>query len=309
VISKRLNQSINFDYSTVITCFNAESTIEKSIKSASNQIISPTEIIVVDDGSKDNSFKIIQSLSTDIANLKIIRNTTNMGVSFSRNIAILQTISPIIMILDDDDVSTPNRIMFHRENFLNGADLSYVSSIKVYANEVEISYKNDNYLGTLNPNYLFKYLMSGEKYLNLNFFIPASTLAFRKELWSQIGKFDENLTRSEDVDFAIRSSMRNGIFGFVSGLGVVRINSTGLDKQINVDEHFHNVLLSKFESLLKVEEISSIRMWIKIRSLYFTRRYILLLCYLCLYLMKNRSSYKKIFVGIKRIYLDIRISN
>ena len=75
--------------SVVVTCFNEERYIEECIKSITKQSIyhSIDEIFVVDDGSTDNSFKILERLNTEIEKLNIIK-TKGVGVSKARNIGI-----------------------------------------------------------------------------------------------------------------------------------------------------------------------------------------------------------------------------
>ena len=70
-------------YFTIVTCRNSENDIEKAIKSLSNQTIQPSYIIVIDDGSKDNTGKILKELSNKIDNLYIISNP-DLGYDISR---------------------------------------------------------------------------------------------------------------------------------------------------------------------------------------------------------------------------------
>ncbi len=70
-------------YFTIVTCRNSENDIEKAIKSLSNQTIQPSYIIVIDDGSKDNTGKILKELSNKVDNLYIISNP-DLGYDISR---------------------------------------------------------------------------------------------------------------------------------------------------------------------------------------------------------------------------------
>ena len=70
-------------YYTIVTCRNSQNDIEKSILSLHNQTIKPNFIIVIDDGSKDNTPIILDELSKKIDNLFIIRNP-DLGYDISR---------------------------------------------------------------------------------------------------------------------------------------------------------------------------------------------------------------------------------
>jgi glycosyltransferase involved in cell wall biosynthesis len=70
-------------YFTIVTCRNSENDIEKALMSLSNQTIKPSYIIVIDDGSKDNTEKVLKEISKKIDNLFIISNP-DLGYDISR---------------------------------------------------------------------------------------------------------------------------------------------------------------------------------------------------------------------------------
>ena len=70
-------------YFTIVTCRNSENDIEKALMSLSNQTTKPLYIIVIDDGSKDNTGKILKEISKKIDNLFIISNP-DLGYDISR---------------------------------------------------------------------------------------------------------------------------------------------------------------------------------------------------------------------------------
>lgn len=97
--------------SIIIPAYNAAIYIEKCITSLLNQNIPDNEyeIIVINDGSTDNTFHIVQSLSNIYPQIKCI-NTPNQGVSNSRNLGIDQAIGEIILFVDADDFIEPNSL-------------------------------------------------------------------------------------------------------------------------------------------------------------------------------------------------------
>ena len=93
------------DLSIIIPLYNAEKYIYETLESVINNIQKYNyEIIVVNDNSTDDSINIIESMN--ISNLKIINNIENMGVSFSRNIGIKNSVGKYITFLDSDDTIT-----------------------------------------------------------------------------------------------------------------------------------------------------------------------------------------------------------
>ena len=73
--------------SVVMPAYNCQDTIEESINSVRKQTYAYFELIIVDDGSSDNTYKVLKRYK-DIHNIIIIRSKINNGVGFSRNIAI-----------------------------------------------------------------------------------------------------------------------------------------------------------------------------------------------------------------------------
>jgi len=95
-------------YSIIITCYNREKFISKSIRSAVNQVFlgsNKHEVIVVDDNSKDNSQKIISDF---VPVIKYVKNKKNLGISAARNRGIRASSGKYILMLDSDDYISNN---------------------------------------------------------------------------------------------------------------------------------------------------------------------------------------------------------
>jgi glycosyltransferase involved in cell wall biosynthesis len=87
------------DISVVIPTYNRYNFLKRAIKSVLNQTFKAKEIIVVDDGSDDNTYKI----KDEFKDIKYIYYNENMGVSFARNIGILNAKYDYVAFLDSDD--------------------------------------------------------------------------------------------------------------------------------------------------------------------------------------------------------------
>lgn len=91
------------EISIILPAYNTEEYIGQAIASALNQSISNIEVIVVDDGSTDNTVSVIQQLQTQDERLKLLINDQNMGVSKTRNRAFAAAQGDWIAVLDSDD--------------------------------------------------------------------------------------------------------------------------------------------------------------------------------------------------------------
>jgi glycosyltransferase involved in cell wall biosynthesis len=90
--------------SIITPLYNAEKYIEKTIESVINQTYKNWEMIIVDDYSKDNSYKLVLELSKQDKRIKLIKNDKNNGVTKTRNKGIKLAKGKYIAFLDADDL-------------------------------------------------------------------------------------------------------------------------------------------------------------------------------------------------------------
>lgn len=93
--------------SIIIPAYNAERWIGSALESALNQTWPHTEIIVVDDGSSDNTFAVAKAYES--VQLKVVRQE-NLGAAAARNTAISESQGDFIQYLDADDLLSPNKV-------------------------------------------------------------------------------------------------------------------------------------------------------------------------------------------------------
>lgn len=94
--------------SVIMPLYNAEKYVYKAVNSILNQTFTDFELIVVNDGSSDNSYNIVSSFNDD--RLKIFENDRNRGIAYTRNRAIGLASGEYIAIMDDDDIAPLNRL-------------------------------------------------------------------------------------------------------------------------------------------------------------------------------------------------------
>jgi len=94
-----------FKITVAIPCYNNEDSVGRTIEAALNQSRPPDEIIVIDDGSTDNSRSIINNYP-----VRLLAYDRNRGLAFARNIAFRQARGNIIVYVDADTIPHPNLI-------------------------------------------------------------------------------------------------------------------------------------------------------------------------------------------------------
>ena len=117
--------------SIIITCFNAQDTIERAVNSALDQDWNNIEIIVIDDCSTDASFNILKKISSRESCISLLRNSSNLGYPASLNKGINRSKGDFIAIFDDDDENEKmnlfanRRILNFEKNHSNPSILCY----------------------------------------------------------------------------------------------------------------------------------------------------------------------------------------
>jgi len=194
--------------SVIIPTFNRFQKVVRAIESVLNQSIKDFEIIVVDDGSTDNTN---QALARYISSIKYIRQPVNRGVSAARNIGIKSSTAPWVAFLDSDDYWLNEKLSVQIE-FVDqnpGA---------VACQTEEIWIRNGR---RINPKRRHK-KPSGDIFkqsLKLCLVSPSSVI-LKRSLFKEVGLFDETLPAAEDYDLWLRISCRYPIYLIDKGLVV-----------------------------------------------------------------------------------------
>lgn len=160
------------EISIIIPCYNSESTLEEAVNSCyKNKLSKPFEIIIVDDGSKDNTKNIILRLSERYSEIRHVFHPQNLGGGAARNTGIKESKGEYIFCLDSDNVLDVNSfnnaidflienqvdgVAFHERRFFRSKNINNFSS---HFNPInKNSYTLDNLFdrsGTLLDNFIF----------------------------------------------------------------------------------------------------------------------------------------------------------
>lgn len=121
-------------YSIIIPVYNAEQTIDRCVLSLTNQKYSDCEIILVNDGSKDQSRQKCMSYAQQFANVHYIEKE-NGGASSARNAGIAAARGEYILFVDSDDYVAPN--YFSMLDMYENCDLLVFALAKVRSNNIQ----------------------------------------------------------------------------------------------------------------------------------------------------------------------------
>jgi glycosyltransferase involved in cell wall biosynthesis len=194
-------------FAVVIPAFNRGSFVGKAIASALSQTILPDEIIVVDDGSTDNTQAVIRQYPHPCRLIAIDNNGS--GPSRPRNIGIAASTSQYITLLDSDDLLAPDLIERHRylaSTFPNVGLISNSYCINRFDHTQRVPATTIAELRKqeiAEATYLIARKVAYPSYCAANFIkTPGTTV--HKSAWKRCGMFDESLRTSNDFDFFVR---------------------------------------------------------------------------------------------------------
>lgn len=189
---------MNNKISIIVPVYNIESYITKCAESLVDQTYSNIEILLIDDGSTDDSGVICDSLHEIYPDKIKVVHSENKGLSAARNLGINNSTGDLIGFVDGDDWVEPE--MFEtllRLMSENNAQLS-VCGLKYDYNEgLDPVDKSSDY-HTCDQSELFYRLINDRNFLGY-----ACNKLFNKELLNDLS-FDEQLFSSEDIDFCAR---------------------------------------------------------------------------------------------------------
>ncbi len=107
--------------------FNGANHVSDAIKSILNQTHTNFELIIVDDGSTDNTLSILESINDN--RIKIIKHQKNLGSLNARITALNASIGEYIAILDSDDISMPNRLEIQYKFLENNPEYGLIGGL------------------------------------------------------------------------------------------------------------------------------------------------------------------------------------
>lgn len=179
--------------SVVIPTFNRANIVTNAIESVLNQTYKNTEIIIVDDGSTDNTRELLLTYKDKIRYV----NKTNGGASSARNLGIKQARGEYIAFLDSDDIWLPTKIEKQINVIKENNDMGIVITEIEFIGEA--GRRNYSRFRRILPydGFMFEHFLKNPQ-------ITCSCILIRKNILDKVGVFDESLNTGEDIDLMLR---------------------------------------------------------------------------------------------------------
>ena len=182
--------------SVIIASYNHARYLRETLSSVISQTFKDFELVVADDGSKDESLAILQEFSERYPNFSYFTHpeNANKGISITSNLAIEKSVGDYIALLGSDDVWHPNLLQSQMNLFDSDPEFDLVYSLAQYID-------SDGKVGCEGLGELLGGDISGSdnivKSLVLCNPIPALTVVFKRKCVDEVGDFDPALIYSD----------------------------------------------------------------------------------------------------------------
>jgi glycosyltransferase involved in cell wall biosynthesis len=220
--------------SVVIPAYNAEGTIKETLQSVQKQTFSDFEIIVINDGSTDQTLEVINTVQDSRIS---VFSYSNGGLPVARNRGILQANGEFITFLDADDLWTPDKLELQLAALQQHPEAGLAYSWTLIMDE-----KGENFY----PGKSFSF--EGNVYSELlisNFIASGSNAMLRREAIESVGEFDAELRSCEDWDYWLRVAPHWHFVVVPKPQILYRQSSGAMSSKVDVMEKYHLLVLER----------------------------------------------------------------
>lgn len=231
----------------IIPMYNAENYVSETLDSLLSQTYNEWECIVVDDGSTDNSSKIVLGYCKKDKRIKYYKQD-NAGPSKARNLGFEKSKGHYIQFLDADDVLSPNRFKLLLDAYMETESKAILYSDLLVGESYDITKtSNFSFKTTLGKNIDFKSMY--KHFGNDLLFIPGCVLFPRNSLLNV--KWNESLSHSEDWDYYLQITQEDNYYftNFPKVLFLYRNTANSLSTNLQKIYKANYQILRKYRKL------------------------------------------------------------
>jgi glycosyltransferase involved in cell wall biosynthesis len=189
--------------SVIIPAFNSAVYIHETIESVKRQTYKDYEIIVIDDGSTDDTRDIVKAYGDTVT----YYYQSNKGAGVPRNIGVRMSNGEYIAFLDHDDIWLPDKLNIQVSVMDADPGLSFVCSETYVFTDKE---------GTIDLWRKPRWAEESFAHLLEDNFISVLTVLMRRSCFDEIGGFDERLHANQDYDLWLRMTANNHRFKYIN---------------------------------------------------------------------------------------------
>lgn len=223
--------------SVIIPAYNAAPYIRETVGSVLAQTYSNFELIIVNDGSKDNTLEVLRQIETEDERITVLTKD-NSGVCDTRNLGYEKSKGEFHTFLDADDVWEPAFLEKCMELFQQqpevGAVYSKVQHINEHSKKLD-EYIEANTIASVNDVLEWK----------PGYVASMGCTIYKRSIIDQVGLFDNRLSTAADQDFHLRIASITPIVALNEVLFYYRIHGNNMHQNIEVMEKDHLLVFNK----------------------------------------------------------------
>ena len=243
---------------------NGASYVSNSLRMIIENCKSQDEIIVIDDGSTDDTLSEIMKVKDKVSNIRLIK-TKGLGIVAALNLGILEATNPVIARFDVDDLYSPSRLDSQRKLLVN-------KTVGVFTDYKFINHSGNTSLGVMpsavHPDAVALSLVNSQRTAH-----PSSI--FTKDAWEAAGRYREVDFPAEDLSLWLR---------------MLRVGNLVSVPEVNLNYRIHDLSVTSTR-----REIALIRKTELIRGIGFPANY-----FKGVEWMKIYNSYENLAFGPER---------
>ncbi|MUU79647.1 glycosyltransferase family 2 protein [Winogradskyella endarachnes] len=275
-------------FSVIIPLYNKEDHIEKTLQSVLNQNFKDFEVIIIDDGSTDNSVKKVKKIKD--SRIKLY-SQNNCGAAETRNIGVKKANAKFIALIDADDFWYTN----HLEEHFKSITMFPMESL--FSNAYQLKLSETNLINAIynTPKKTTPHLI--EDYFKASTIHPiamTSSITFNKVDFLNLGGYNSEILSGQDLDLMIR-------YGIYKNIVFNPIITCYYDKSVpnSLSKSNHQISKEKLFSSFKEFEVANT----SLKHYLILNRYSLAIqCKLA----SNEVTYKKLLPQIDKTHLNFK---
>ncbi|MEW4241131.1 glycosyltransferase [Priestia megaterium] len=247
---------INFNekVSIIIPTYNRCNYLKESLDSVLAQTYPNKEVIVVDDGSTDETEKILKEYKPFITHI----SKENGGKSSAINLGMERVTGDYIWIFDDDDIALPKKLEIQIRKFQENKSVGLIHTSAIYFQELD---EDKKFIGKFDVKNLTPRDALKEQLKGNHFFTPS--VIVRRECYDEVGQWDEGLVRAQDYDMWSRICRYSNTLGIAvptlhyrvhSGIRGTKTENIRIDDLQGSTKKYHRLVVKKIHNI-PIDEI------------------------------------------------------
>lgn len=201
-----------------MAAYNSENYISDSIKSILEQSFSDFELLIVNDGSTDQTVAVIEKFNDP--RIRLVHNDKNRGLTYTRNVALTEARGEYIAILDSDDIAIKNRLELQYNFFRQHPEYALCGGHGVFINQRAELTNNSDLIVPVGAEKIKMTLLFENTFVN-------SSVMYKTSIYKELNGY-QDYAPAEDYELFIRIAEKYPVWNLDQILVKYRIHENNI---------------------------------------------------------------------------------